>query len=97
VLKVNRRKIEREIERAAAYLGIKGGFSGFLKWILALRKEIGIPHRLADIGIDTDRLDEVAAMAVRDPSAGGNPIALSARQYRALAQRCVNGDLGPIG
>ena len=43
VLKANRRKIEKEIERAAAYLGIKGGFNGFLKWILALRKEIGIP------------------------------------------------------
>ena len=93
VVKANRRKIEREIERAAAYLGIKGGFSGFLKWILALRKEIGIPHRLADIGIDTKLLDEVAAMAMKDPSAGGNPIAFSVRQYRALAKRCVNGDL----
>ena len=93
VVKANRRKIERQIERAAAYLGIKGGFSGFLKWILALRKEIGIPHRLADIGIDTKRLDEVAAMAIKDPSAAGNPIAFSVRQYRALAKRCVNGDL----
>jgi alcohol dehydrogenase len=93
VVKANRRKIERRIERAAAYLGIKGGFSGFLKWILALRKEIGIPHRLADIGLDTKRLDEVAAMAIKDPSAGGNPIAFSVRQYRALAKRCVNGDL----
>jgi alcohol dehydrogenase class IV len=93
VVKANRRKIEREIERAAAYLGIKGGFDGFLEWILALRKEIGIPDRLADIGIDAGRLDEVAAMAIKDPSAGGNPIAFSERQYRALAQRCVNGDL----
>jgi alcohol dehydrogenase len=93
VVKANRRKIERQIERAAAYLGIKGGFSGFLKWILALRKEIGIPHRLADIGLDTKRLDAVAAMAIKDPSAGGNPIAFSVRQYRALAKRCVNGDL----
>jgi alcohol dehydrogenase len=93
VVKANRRKIEREIERAAVYLGIKGGFNGFLKWILALRKEIGIPHRLADIGIDMKRLDEVAAMAIKDPSAAGNPIAFSARQYRALAKRCVNGDL----
>jgi alcohol dehydrogenase class IV len=93
VVKANRREIEREIERAAVYLGIKGGFSGFLKWILALRKEIGIPHRLADIGIDAKRLDEVAAMAIKDPSAGGNPIAFSVRQYRALAKRCVNGDL----
>lgn len=93
VLKANRRKIEREIERAAAYLGIKGGFDGFFRWILALRKEIGIPHTLAEIGIDTSRLDEVAAMAIKDPSAGGNPIVFTEKQYRALAKRCVTGEL----
>jgi alcohol dehydrogenase len=93
VLKANRRKIEKDIERAAAYLGIKGGFNGFLKWILALRKEIGIPHKLADINIDTKRLDEVAKMAIKDPSAGGNPISFSEKQYKALAKKCVMGDL----
>lgn len=93
VVKANRRKIEKDIERAAAYIGIKGGFNGFLKWILALRKEIGIPHTLADIGIDTRRLDEVAAMAIKDPSAGGNPIAFTEKQYKALAKKCVIGDL----
>jgi alcohol dehydrogenase class IV len=93
VLKANRRKIEKDIERAAAYLGIKGGFNGFLKWIIALRKEIGIPHALKDIGIDTKRLDEVAAMAVKDPSAGGNPIQFTEKQYKALARKCVTGDL----
>ncbi len=93
VVKANRRKIEKDIDRAAAYLGIKGGFDGFLKWILALRKEVGIPHTLADIGIDTRRLDEVAAMATKDPSAGGNPIAFTEKQYKALAKRCVTGDL----
>jgi alcohol dehydrogenase len=91
VVKANRRKIERDIKRAAAYLGISGGFDGFLRWILALRKEIGIPHTLAELGIDTDRLDEVAAMATRDPSAGGNPIAFTQKQYRSLAKRCVTG------
>jgi alcohol dehydrogenase len=93
VVKANRRKIEKDIERAAAYLGIKGGFNGFLKWILALRKEIGIPHALKDIGIDTRRLDEVAAMAIKDPSAGGNPIQFTEKQYKALAKKCVTGDL----
>ncbi|WP_421696151.1 iron-containing alcohol dehydrogenase [Aestuariivirga sp.] len=93
VLKANRRKIEKDIERAAAYLGIKGGFNGFLKWILALRKEIGIPHALKDIGIDTKRLDEIAAMAIKDPSAGGNPIPFTEKQYKALAKKCVTGDL----
>ncbi len=93
VVKANRRKIEKEITRAAAYLGIKGGFDGFLKWILALRRDIGIPHALKDIGIDAKRLDEIAKMAIRDPSAGGNPIAFSESQYKSLARKCVTGSL----
>lgn len=93
VLVANRKKIEKDIERAAAYLGIKGGFNGFLKWVLALRKEIGIPHSLKEISIDTKRLGEVAAMAIKDPSAGGNPIQFTEKQYKALAKKCVTGDL----
>ena len=93
VVKANRRKIESAIERAAAYLGIRGGFDGFLRWVLALRKEIGIPHALAEIGIDTRRLDEIAAMAIKDPSAGGNPIAFTEKQYKSLARKCVIGEL----
>ncbi len=93
VVKANRKKIETKIERVAAYLGIKGGFNGFLKFILALRKDTGIPHKLADIGIDTKRLDEVAEVAKRDPNDSGNPVKLSVKQYKALAKKCVVGDL----
>jgi alcohol dehydrogenase len=93
VLKANRKKIEPKIERVAAYLGIKGGFNGFLKFVLALRKETGIPHALKDIGIDVKRLDEVAAMAVKDPTASANPVQFTEKQYKALARKCVTGDL----
>jgi alcohol dehydrogenase len=93
VLKANARKIGKEIERAAAYLGIKGGFDGFLKWALSLRKEIGIPHALSEIGIDDKRLDQVAQMAIKDPTASGNPIQFSEAQYKALARKCVAGAL----
>jgi alcohol dehydrogenase len=91
VLKANGRKIRSGIERAAAYLGIKGGFEGFLKWTLSLRKEIGIPHSLSEIGIDSKRIDEIARMAVRDPTAGGNPVQFTEAQYRTLARKCVTG------
>jgi alcohol dehydrogenase len=93
VLKANRRKVKDLIHRAAAYLGIKGGFNGFLRWILDLRQQVGIPHTLAGAGIDDARLDQVAAMAVKDPTAGSNPIPFTRRQYRALAARCIAGDL----
>jgi alcohol dehydrogenase len=32
-------------------------------------------------------------MAIKDPSAGGNPIQFSENQYKALARKCVTGDL----
>lgn len=93
VLKANARKIGKNLEIASAYLAIKGGFDGFLKWVLALRKEIGIPHALKEIGIDDKRLDQIAKMAMKDPTAGSNPVQFSENQYKALARKCVRGAL----
>ena len=93
VLQANRKAIEKDIAKAATYLGIKGGFNGFVKWILKLRKDLGIPHSLKEIGIDTKRLDEIAAMALRDPTAGANPIQFTGAQYKALAKKCILGNL----
>ena len=93
VLKANRPVIEHDIEGVARYLGIDGGFDGFVGWVLGLRQDIGIPHALNEIGIDDKRLDEVAAMAVKDPTAGSNPIPFTEDQYRTLAGRCVRGEL----
>jgi alcohol dehydrogenase len=93
VLKANRKKVEKKIERAAAYLGIKGGFNGFMKFVLALRKECGIPHSLDKIGIDLKQLDKVAEMAHKDPTHEANPVAFTVKQYKALAKKCVTGDL----
>lgn len=94
VLVANRPAIEAAIADAAAYLGISGGFSGFLDWILSLRAETGIPHSIAELGIGEEKLDLIAEMAVRDPSAGGNPIPFTAAQYRDIARRALRGELG---
>jgi alcohol dehydrogenase class IV len=96
VLEANREKIEADIDRAARYLDIDGGFDGFVEWVLRLREEIAIPHALQEIGIDDRRLDEVAAMAVKDPTAGSNPIPFTEDQYRTLAGRCVRGELEEV-
>lgn len=93
VVAANRKKIEPQIERAAAYLGIRGRFDGFVNWILKLRRAIGIPNSLSEIGIDGKRVAEVAAMAVKDPTHGGNPISFSERQYQALLRRAIRGEL----
>lgn len=89
VLHFNRLAIEERIANAAAYLGIEGGFDGFYDWVVALRNEMKIPNGLAAMGVPSDRYDEIAAMALEDPSAGGNPITLTLENTRALLDSCT--------
>jgi alcohol dehydrogenase class IV len=87
VLLFNRPMIEDKIVRLAAWLGVPGGFAGFLDWIVALRAELGIPHTLEALGVPPDRFDQLAAMAVVDPTASGNPEPLDlAAANRLLAE-----------
>ncbi|MCV6604311.1 MAG: iron-containing alcohol dehydrogenase [Porticoccaceae bacterium] len=93
VLKANASVIGDTLARLGCYLGLGGGAAGVLDWVLDMRRQLAIPHTLAEIGIDTERATEVAEMAVADPSAGGNPIAFSAAQYSAVFSDAVNGEL----
>jgi len=88
VLKFNRPAIEDRIGAAAAYLGIGGGFDGFFAHILQLRSDLGVPNTLGALGAKDDRLDELAAMAVADPCAGGNPVELTLEAAKALYKEC---------
>lgn len=91
----NRPAIEDRMGRLGAYLGMgDAGFDGFLAWILALRASIDIPTSLRDIGIDATDAKKVGQMAALDPTAGGNPLNLSAEEYAAVFVKAVNGDLG---
>jgi alcohol dehydrogenase class IV len=48
-----------------------------------------VPETLADLGVGHDRFEEIAAMAVEDPSAGGNPVKLTVDNVRQLLDTCV--------
>jgi len=89
VLDYNRDAIEERIEKAAAYIGIKGGFDGFRAAVMALRAELGIPANLTEMGVDPTRLDELTEMALEDPSCGGNPIKMTFDNTRALFAACM--------
>jgi alcohol dehydrogenase len=93
VLVFNRDAIEPRIERLAAYLGLHASFEAFLEWVLALRREIGVPHTLVALGVPLDQADLVAEMALVDPTAGSNPIALSKSSLRGIFDRAADGDL----
>lgn len=89
VLRFNRPAIEDNIARAAAYLGISGGFDGFYDYVLKLREELGVPDKLSALGVGTDRIDEMSEMAIVDPTAGGNPVELTLDAAKKLFRECI--------
>jgi alcohol dehydrogenase class IV len=97
VLAFNRPAIEDRIARLSAYLGIKGGFDGFAKAVLKLRKELKVPHALPGLikGLEMDRKRKalIADMAIVDPTAGGNPVKLTKKAALVLLDQALEGKL----
>ena len=88
VLRFNRPAIEDRIDRAAAYLGL-ADFEGFLAWVEALCTEFSIPTGLGALGVTGDRIPDMVPMALADPTAGGNPVKLTAENTRSLYEACL--------
>ncbi len=93
VLDFNREAIRDKIDRLAGWLGLEDGFSGFLDFVLRLRRDLGVPHTLDKIGVDDGRFEAMAAMAVVDPTAGGNPRVLTQTDALELYRRAYDGRL----
>lgn len=89
VLAFNRPAIEAQIARAAAYLGIEGGFDGFLAFIGELNAALNIPTGLGALGVTPDQASALAAIAIEDPSAGGNPVPLDADALAGLIAAAI--------
>jgi alcohol dehydrogenase class IV len=95
VLTFNRDEIEDKIINISEYIGIQEkSFNGFLEWILRLRKELNIPHKLSDVISEKDlQLDRLSEMALADPSTGGNPKKLSIEDMKIMYQHSMTGKL----
>ena len=89
VLRFNRAAVAERLSRAADYLGVKGGFEGFFDHILRLRADLGVPDKLSALGVGRDRIGQMAAMAIEDPSAGGNPVALTLEAATRLFEESI--------
>ncbi|WP_066966537.1 iron-containing alcohol dehydrogenase [Microbulbifer sp. Q7] len=94
VLAANRVAIEEPMSRLSRYLALpSAGYQGVLDWVLFLRRDLGIPHSLGEIGIDEEDADRVAQMAVQDPSAASNPLPFSADKYREVFIAACRGSI----
>jgi len=94
VLEWNRTALEEKFVRLAAWLGLPDrSFAGVLRWVLELRREIGIPHTLAEIGVKEEHAKPFAPQAFADPSTGGNPLPMTTADFEHLYLNCVRGEL----
>ena len=88
VLAFNADAIRGRFDQAAAYLGIDGGFDGFCEFVQQFNDSFAIPRTLTEMGVSADRLDDLVAMALEDPSCGGNPVELTVDSLRGLFRAC---------
>ncbi len=95
ILAFNRAEAGERLARLAAYIGLADqSFDGFLEWVLELRRRLGIPHTLGELGVSEGDVDRLAQMAEKDPSATGNPRYFDAGAARQVLEAAFAGEVG---
>ncbi len=95
VLSFNKGEIEQKIIKICDYLELKDkSFNGFMDWVLNLRKELKIPHKLSEVIQEKDfDIERLSKMALEDPSTGGNPKKLTIDDMRLMYKHSMQGIL----
>ena len=95
VLTFNKKEIEKKIIKLSEYLELKEkSFDCFLEWVLNLRKDLKIPHKLSDVAnVKSDEIDKLSQMALDDPSTPGNPKKLTLKDMKLLYKSSLDGKL----
>ncbi|HBF29116.1 iron-containing alcohol dehydrogenase [Rhizobium sp.] len=88
VLRFNQKAIGRKIDKLAGYLEIQGGFEGFYDFILKFRADLAIPQNLSELGVPSEHVADIAAKAIADSSAAGNPVKLTLENTVELLSGC---------
>jgi alcohol dehydrogenase len=95
VLTYNRDVIEDKIIKICNHLEFKDkSFNGFIDWILKIRKDLNMPHKLSEVIKDEDLdIERLSQMALEDPSTGGNPKKLTKEDMKLLYKHSMLGKL----
>ena len=94
VLTFNKKEISEKIVSICDYLNLEKNFNSFLDWIIELRKNLNIPHKLSDvIEIKKINLDKLSQMAFEDPSTSGNPKKLLKEDMKIMYEHSLSGKL----
>ncbi len=94
VLTFNKSFIEKKIVSICDYLDLKKDFDSFLNWILGLRKDLKIPHKLSDVlEVSKLDLDKLSKMALEDPSTSTNPKKMNIDDMKILYEYSISGKI----
>jgi alcohol dehydrogenase class IV len=94
VLTFNKKFIEKRISTISSFIGLENNFKSFLDWIITLRKELKIPHKLSElIQINSDQIEELSQMALEDPSTATNPSKLKKEDFKKMYEYSIEGKL----
>ena len=94
VLQFNRDAIAARMGPVAQALGLADtSFDAVFDWVLQFRKDLGIPHTLADLGVDDRQADEIGRLGEIDPPAASNPVAVSAADLKEIFLCALEGRL----
>ena len=94
VLSFNKKFIEKKISTISSFIGLENNFKSFLDWIITLRKELKIPHKLSElIQIKPDQIEELSQMALEDPSTATNPSKLKKEDFKKMYEYSIEGKL----
>ena len=94
VLTFNKSFIEKRIISICDYLNLDKNFDSFLNWILDLRKDLKIPHKLSEVVEESKiNIDKLSQMALEDPSTATNPKKMTIDDMKILYEYSLSGKL----
>lgn len=94
VLWHNRDALGDRLSRLAAYLSLPdASVEAVVRWVLQLRRDLGIPHTLRELGVAPEAIAELAAEAEADPSATTNPVPLTRAAWADVIGAAFAGEL----
>ena len=94
VMRFNHAAIADRMGPVAQALGLLDtSFDAVFNWVLQFRERLGVPHTLADLGVDDNRADEIGRLGEIDPPAATNPVPVKAADLEGIFRNAVNGRL----
>lgn len=97
VIDFNRAAIEDKMGHLARCLGLPddaaSGTDRVLRWVLALRRETGIPHTLSEFGVKREDFGRIADASLTDPTAGTNPVPLTREGSLQMLEAAYSGSI----